>query len=782
MRQRPLVVLSLLTMVLVLLWRPWREDRPVSPSSRTASDRLVEAGAAPAVLRWGVQPESESVAKRGELRGVARDADGAPVTGARVCAWCRSCNAGFIENRPRCVDSGSDGSFVLTHVKSGSYWVVASGGGGGLGLGAGGKPVEVDHGDRVGTTADVAVPEAEAEVSGVVRDALGGRLPHAEVRVVSLGAAQAPGASVGVAVRTDADGRFRVSVPPGWVRLIALAEGYAPADVNQWAPVRGVQLSLLPSSQVAGRVIDSASGTPVPHARIEALDASRRGQIAYADHAGEFTVTGLSPGTYQLRASTAGGGGAAGTPVTVAVADSVRDVVVPVARAVPVSGVLLVGNEPCAKGAVRLAPVEVEPGGPGFFDLAGTDAEGRVQFEGLRPGTYEVGLSCEGHPPQAGQPLRLGPEPRHDLIFRLPSGSQLKLLAVDPQARPVAGLWVTLRAVDAEPEPGNERGALTGADGRLVFRGIQAGDYLVAHRFPGLAEAQQLPVTVRAHQVQEVELQVSASGRMVVRVANSGGDAPTRSLTVTVAEPNGASVTLGTPQGGGVFRAGPLAPGDYSVTVQDRVNPPATHPELVSVGPGTDTHVSITYGDQSATIAGHVRDRSGIGMRDALVKVYAARHEQTSELRASPALLKDDFALTGDDGSFSVARLDPEAHYTVIATHPSGAGTARLDLVPGGKQDAELIIAKPGSLAGRLLEADGTPVGEFFVSVRRRGAGPTQAPRAFANPDGAWSLAEVGPGDLELVARDTKGRRATANVVLEPGAALDGIDVSFAVN
>lgn len=110
----------------------------------------------------------------------------------------------------------------------------------------------------------------------------------------------------GARVRTAADGTFEVSgLPPGELGVEAAAVGYATSPevraVTALDHVARVELVLGPrTGSLAGKVIDRA-GAPLANLRVELRTGdAASGPGAHTDLRGEFEVTGLDAGTYQV--------------------------------------------------------------------------------------------------------------------------------------------------------------------------------------------------------------------------------------------------------------------------------------------------------------------------------------------------------------------------------------------------------------------------------------------------------------------------------------------------
>ena len=174
------------------------------------------------------------------------------------------------------------------------------------------------------------------------------------------------------------------------------------------------------------------------------------------------------------------------------------------------------------------------------------------------------------------------------------------------------------------------------------------------------------------------------------------------------------------------------------------------------------------------TITGHVRDRSGAPIADALV-------------RAAPSLLVRgialDFATTGADGAFTIAGVD-HGSYEVSTEVEDHLRAVRYNVL-GGSRDVDLVVDSGAMLTGRVVDAAGAPVPSYTLLVMRLSgaARPILVDRALIDPQGRFAV-RVPHGDYDVLAvahgcaRSTP-TRATAGagevrIALGGGATLRG--------
>jgi hypothetical protein len=158
-----------------------------------------------------------------------------------------------------------------------------------------------------------------AVVRGRVVAAVNGQPLH-RVRITLNGLADNPPSGV-----TDTRGEFEITgVPAGTYTLTAARAGYLSQSYGQRRPreaprpiviaagqtIDKIEIAMVRGGVLAGRILDDA-GEPAPGVRVEALEPrvirGRRvfvaARIATTNDAGEYRVSGLDPGFYQVRAT-----------------------------------------------------------------------------------------------------------------------------------------------------------------------------------------------------------------------------------------------------------------------------------------------------------------------------------------------------------------------------------------------------------------------------------------------------------------------------------------------
>jgi hypothetical protein len=379
-------VMAILAVLGVVLAGRWHAQR--LPGSSSGTEAPASTGPRRATISGRAAPSRHEPAADSEPRSwsglVVAGGSGreeVPLPGASVCLIFKGA-----ERRPGCVVTDRLGSFVFSSgADEPEARLVASA----VGYRSVTTVLEAAADRRV----RLVLEAGGVEISGTVVDATGGFVVGAQV------AARQPGSNEALAVvLTGEAGGFRLSVAPGLVELVAVAEAYSRALHRLSGPRDGVVLALVPASGIRGEVV-LESGEPLSGARVLATNKNgvESAPVSVrADATGRFVFSELPAGGYELTA-TAERWRARPEWVTVAVAQT-ASVKLVVGRAWTASIVLDVDGVPCASGEVLLdGPVTAtEPVGP----------NGQVRFEGLARGRYAVSARCTGTQQRQGMERR----------------------------------------------------------------------------------------------------------------------------------------------------------------------------------------------------------------------------------------------------------------------------------------------------------------------------------------------------------------------------------------
>jgi hypothetical protein len=133
--------------------------------------------------------------------------------------------------------------------------------------------------------------------------------------------------------------------------------------------------------------------------------------------------------------------------------------------------------------------------------------------------------------------------------------------------------------------------------------------------------------------------------------------------------------------------------------------------------------------------------------------------------------------LTDEKGQFRVEDLQP-GRYSVATRSPRHRDRrVPAEIASGQQANVELRLdARPAAIAGRLLNADGKPVGGATISLRDDAGNPVGSFTTLA--DGSFGTTGLKPGTYTLQAKSADGRMADATVKLT-GGEITSVDLKL---
>lgn len=794
MKRTVAVVVVVLVVLSAALWF-WRgRGKSPAPGGGAGSGSSALAGPRTGGRTAVDDPRTQA---RASLRGTVRAKGGGPLAGAQVCSQQRGESLSSDETRePICVVTDAAGAYALTDLLPVHHALTATA--------RGHEPrgwrdpatnrddsIELAPGEAR-TGVDFTLAPGGAEVAGIVEDVTGGPIAGA---MVSASANMFSRGASGAVTRTDDQGRFTLWTRAGGVTVTAAAEGYAAGSAEGAAPSRELTIVLTPESSLAGTVVAADDGHPIAGATVSVggdfFDGGASWGRARTDEQGRFRFSRLAPGRYKPSAQSAGYYGEPAESVLLGLGQAVEGVVIPVAPASQVSGVVVVeaggATTPCPSPSVMLndATADRREWGRGGKD-------GVVRVDAVLPGHYEVTVTCEHQVAEERYPAIdvVAGRDVDGLTWKVKAGATLTGVVKRADGTPVADVDVmatsTAGGARARSSSGYSR---TGDDGTFRIDGLLGGTYLVRASRDG-ERAPMPPPTAKVEPggTAAIEIVFLASGSIAGTVVDTDGK-PVRAAQVRATGSTGSFRNLGYSGDDGAFRLDGVEPGNQRVTASlgwsQALRRPGTtdddkQGERVTVVAGQTATTRLVVEARTGTIAGTVKDSAGVPVVDAWV--MATRESDAAGAAAGGAMRgsrwswgrSDRPVVTALDGSFTVRSLAPGTY--AVRAYRRGGGEALAEHVAIGAS-VTLTIPSTGSIAGTVTVAGGAVPDELEISLEDEKTGFSRS-ESFYLTRGVFALRDLPAGTFVLTA-DAAGGRAMTTIELTAGQDRTGIALTL---
>ncbi|PCC70885.1 PDZ domain-containing protein [Nannocystis exedens] len=779
MRRRAVVGVILAVVGGALWWlREEKDAAPVATAEVVAApvQAMVSAGQEEAA---GLQLDPR-LAARASIAGFVKDAKGAPIAGAQVCALLTSERLPTDERRrPPCVTSERDGHYRIAGLFGARHEVVGSAPGFVPTLYAQGEGasrrewVELRPGMEL-LGADIVLEDGGVEIRGVVKDLSGGPIEGAQL----LGNRQP-------VVFTGPEGEFSMWVKPGQIGVRAMADGYADGRDNGVAPGHFFEVFMTPEAVLVGKVVRAGSGEPVEGAQVSSGGGSWTSTMT--DAQGMFRLDRLPPGPYKPSAASDETFGLAEELVMLGLGETSEPLVITAHPAFFVEGrVVIEGGGSCDAGSVIL-----RDGASGRAVRGATEADGVIHLRAVRPGEYGIEVRCQGHVPEdTYEKVKVVDRSVSGVEWKVRRAQALRGVAVDVRGRPVAKLTVSAGSKPDPSRPQAQRiwaSAQTDASGRFEVTGLLPGKYDVEASSwdPPRTTPKAMEVTLpKGQDVEGVRIELPAVGEVRGSVRDAKGQ-PVRGASVALV---GGSTRFGaTVADDGTFRIEHVGVGEYRAEAQkgwEKLRAPGTSDddvqgEKIEVRADAVTTVQLVVASATGKITGVVRDEHGAPVADAFVG--AARESDRAGAAKGSASLETRWTfgkqpnMTDAEGRFTLTDLSDGKH--TVRAHRRSGGEAIVEQVAVGSE-VTLTLAPAARLAGTVaLPGGGTP--EEFTVVIAEATSQYRRTDNFYRTNGAWSFPEVPAGEYKVQVNAGAGT-AEATVKVAAGEELSGVRIELA--
>jgi len=541
---------------------------------------------------------------------------------------------------------------------------------------------------------------------------------------------------------TDAEGRriFR-AVPEGLIAVHVEHESGAPAEeVVEF--LRGetrtelLELRLSAGASLTGQVVRDADGEPVEMAELNLYSAGGAGLArltggdsrseAHSDADGQFRMDHIPTGEYLLEVKHP-----EYAPIQVGPLEIAEDFTAPPLR-LGYGGTIEVFAQTPDGNPLPAARVALANTLTGSNRVETTDDSGRILFERLTPGTYQVALIGLPNGAQDGQPDSL------DIAMafvpvKAGETKTVELGAAGPTAyvegivtkrgQPLANATVIVILTSGA------KTATTKDDGAYTLEGVPIGEHIlmVQLRTGGIGGGAHYDGLVISH-TGTVQHDIALPGAAIqVVVRDLAGGTPIAGMPVSLRPADGSNISgadFGLTDGEGKTSFDAVRPGRYLVAAGRQTLPLLAGEELDRFAarqiqidvPNTgeyDETVELNLA-AGATFRARVSDRDGNYLAGANLFYLGVDGQPLSVLSMKGTNSKGVAQLTGL----------PEGPGRILVRHPThGAKEIGINLHAGEVAKQEVTLESGTALYVEVVDGDGAPVGGVLaVAIDARGA------------------------------------------------------------
>jgi protocatechuate 3,4-dioxygenase beta subunit len=619
---------------------------------------------------------------------------------------------------------------------------------------------------------------------------------------------------------TGDDGSFTVAhAPRRWESLDVRAGDRIAFRTREGK--NAATLKLTAAASVSG-VVRDAHQQPIVGATVSlpANVPGQRGRGAAAstvtDAKGNYSLTGIKPGNYQLLVSHPGYTTAPSNVSLTAGARVQKPLVVsPRAR---ISGTVVDDDKRAVTAAsINADTVSRDPmglprnirrlmAGLPISHSAFSGPDGRFSLRTDTQGDIELEASKKGLPSAKTSAMHLAQgEKKSGVTIVMPRGVAISGIVTDKQGKPLSGVAVNASENEGGgPLAGGMRRMIvnavrgvaedddtvrTGTDGKFTTR-VKEGTYDVAFKREGFSTKSVRAVVANAT-TKPIEVTLEPGVEITGRVTRAGNGV--EGINVAVMSTDSPQMSVTRPDGR--FTVGDLSPGPYMVVFNKQDEFVQQMRNLTA--PANNVNIELPPGGR---ITGRVLDKNThqpVTSFNAGVSVARMGGGMQIDI---PPMMK---SFTSDDGSFSLDNV-PTGTVQVVASAP-GYTTARQSnvTIEEGKsvENIELDLDIGVKLSGHVTSADGTPLSGVSVRpdsggggmrmVRTISVGGGDGTSATTDGNGDYSIDQLEAGNKSFTftlegylpaskSVDLSGREARLDAQLSSGLHVAGVVVTDA--
>lgn len=399
-----------------------------------------------------------------------------------------------------------------------------------------------------------------------------------------------------------------------------------------------------------------------------------------------------------------------------------------------------------------------------------TQADGSFELGGLPcDHNWSATVTTTGHQPLHVESIALEPGKRANVTWTLRRGATLTGHVVHERNGPIAGARLTFdcRSDPLAPlAPEIATGLQTGADGAFTAPGLYPGDVLVR-----VERAGYVPLAIELRALIEGEVRADVAlvlqrGQVLKGLVLDQRGAPVAGAWLEIEQ---------TVPGFGTSTQRMIAArdGSYSfagLTGHVKLRAGVDEPRRVlragwsSVELGSRGGDHLVYLAERHTLKGRLLDDLG---RTILRYTAGVKRIDPADPNPKPRTID----VNEKDGVFAIGDLDAGPWEVFVYGRGLVFEPARRIEVPHAADDIVFVVRRPAVVAGRVVNADGTPAARALVELEWDrpamfgGGSMKEQTSVTTSHEGFFELTEIYPGSVRVVATTEDGRKSETSTL-----------------
>ncbi|WP_342045359.1 carboxypeptidase regulatory-like domain-containing protein, partial [Bacillus sp. OTU530] len=479
---------------------------------------------------------------------------------------------------------------------------------------------------------------------------------------------------------------------------------------------------------IVGNVADRSSGLPLADVAVQLQQGSTTIATTITNGSGDYSFTGIAPGTYTLTFSKANYA-TLSIPVTVTSGNITRADTLLTPQPGTITGtVTAAGDGPLANATVNLTNTAGV-----LIAQTTTNASGQYTFSSVSPGHYNVSvIAANFQSSSSGVDVASNGTVTKNFVLQ-PNPAIVQGTVTDSGGSPLSGVLV---------EALNETGIViasttTNGSGQYMLNNLAPGTYRVRISTPQFI-TQIIGTTLTAGETATINVALSPNpGALTGTVRDAGNGAPLANASIRIINSHGIAVAQTTTNGAGNYFIDSLAPGSYSVSFS--VGGYGSQILGAIIRSDATTTVDANLSRLVGTLSGTVTNVNGIPISGAVIQVF-----QNNILIAS--------ALTDVNGSYTINNLIPGT-YSVSSSSPNFSTGVSGALIQANQTTIvnTQLQPNPGTLSGTVTDNNGNLLSGSTVIVRDSSSS-TIVSSTVTNNNGGYIVTNLAPGSYSVTA------------------------------